>query len=349
MAGDPVETSTEDQYNESNIAYQNKMQSQQDSIFGGLKDVWDLPNDRTLTQSRYDFTSRVFPTNLNELGHYMVININVQNRSTYQSINGQTLFTRLPSQLSKTDALRYNIDQGYVDAGGRQLNQGKWIRPRFTRRIAESIALWTPHTMQYVQRNDYADISLTNLAGRVAQTTINTGLGFVGGVIGAVNTSLGNAIIGAGDVLIDGMQIAAEGASLAGMPINPKVEYLFRTTDQRAYLFDFLFAPESREDSQAMDQIIRTLRFHAAPEIDTGTYGFTYTPPSEFDITFYHKGQENLGIPRVNTCILEQIDLDYAPAGVWATFSNGYPVACRMQLRFRETEVLSKLRVAQGF
>ena len=316
---------------------------------GTLSDIWENVNDSTLGQSKYDFTSRIFPTNLEQLGHYMVININVPNRSTYQSLNGRQIFTRLNDEFSKTDVLRFNLDKRFYDANGGTQYQGAINRPRFTRRIAESIALWTPQTMQYVQRNDYADISLTNMAGRVSQFALNTGLGLIGGAIGAVNGSLGNAIIGIGDVFAEGAQIAAQGAALVGAPINPKVEYLFRNTPQREFLFDFMFAPENQKDSIAMEQIIKTLRFHAAPEIDAGTYGFTYTPPSEFDITFYHRGQENTKIPRINTCVLTQIDVDYAPSGVWSTFYNGHPSTCRMQLRFMETEVVHKLRVAQGF
>src|SRR6185503_2503271 len=77
-----------------------------------------LPTDLTLGQSEYDFTQRVFPSDLGDVlgynGHYMVININVQQNSRMSQLSqndgpAQQIFTRLDNELSKTDALRYSI------------------------------------------------------------------------------------------------------------------------------------------------------------------------------------------------------------------------------------------------
>lgn len=164
------------------------------------------------------------------------------------------------------------------------------------------------------------------------------GLGqFVGDVAGGAGQFIGNA-----------MQIL-------GSPINPKVEVLFTNTFQREFVFDFLFSPSTEKESQDIENIIRTIRFHAAPETQPDLMNsFFWIPPSEFDITFYYKNesgevQENTKIPRINTCVLKQIDVSYSPTGAYSTFSNGHPVQIRMQLRFIETEVVHKLRVMQGF
>jgi len=113
---------------------------------------------------------------------------------------------------------------------------------------------------------------------------------------------------------------------------------------------EILMAPKNKMESDTVKNIIDTLRFHAAPELDT-MIGFipTFIPPAEFDITFFHKGKENTKIPRINTCALEQIEVDYAPTGVYSTFANGHPVAIRLSLAWRELEILHKQRVTQGF
>ena len=51
----------------------------------------------------------------------------------------------------------------------------------------------------------------------------------------------------------------------------------------------------------------------------------------------------------IEKMMMQRIEVDYAPQGMYATFSNGYPVACRLSMSFRETEVVHKQRVAQGF
>lgn len=319
-------------------------------------------NDSTLDQAKYDFTSRSFPLNLGTDGsyggHYMVINISVPDRSTYDSINGTKYFTRT-GELSKTDALRFNIDKNYTDKDGVAQNAGvidvpligglAVSRPRFTSRIVESIALRMPENIEFGQANEYDDINLTDIASSVVGTGIKGATGFIGGLVGSVSSGAGNAVTLAGDVLTGSGSAIGKVAAYAGRPINPKVEFLYKNTPQREFLYDFLLAPDSEAESLAMEQIIKMIRFHAAPEVDRASNGFTYTPPSEFDITWYYRGVENTKIPRVNTCVLTRTDINYAPQGQWATFSNGHPVACRFQMKFQETEVNSKLRIAQGF
>jgi len=339
-----------------------------------------IPGDNTLGQSAYDFTQRVFPSDLGEgtsyNGHYVVINIAVQQASLCSNITGRgktyNLFNVLTardwigiegaSELSKTDALRYNIDAEYsVQSNGQTytLGQGKGAlldnRPRYTRRIIESIALYMPNSeMTFTDAHGYDDISLTKFSSGMAAAALGGVGALAGGALGAVLTKnpLG-AAAGAeiGSDLADGAAAVAGGvAQLGGIPINPKVEILFANTFQREFSFDFLLSPSTEEESIALQQIIRALRFHAAPErLPALVESFFWLPPSEFDLTFYNRGKENTNIPRINTCVLKQIDVSYAPTGVYATFSNGHPVQIRMVLRFTETSVVDKLKVLQGF
>ena len=98
--------------------------------------------------------------------------------------------------------------------------------------------------------------------------------------------------------------------------------------------------------------MIARLKFHQAPEIKNGTGGYFLVPPSEFDIEFYYNGQINRNIPSISTCVLESIDMDYAPNG-FHTFETpgdnsprvggtGMPTAIRMDLSFKETEIMTK-------
>lgn len=317
--------------------------------------------DSTLGQSEYDFTQRVFPSDIGTdtfNAHYMVININSQESTGYSQINGYTTFTPT-DELSKVDSLRYNIDTHYQDKFGRTLSAGNNItRPRFTKRIKESIALYMPNSeLSFTDAHDYQNISMTGFASQALGTALKFGGAAIGGIVsGVFSKGLGTSMgADAGADVVGSLYDAAGSligstAALAGSPINPKVEVLFANTAQREFAFDFLFAPSNEQESQALEQIIRTLRFHAAPELSPTTVGsFFYIPPSEFDITFFHRGVENPHIPRINTCVLTQCDVSYAPAGVYSTFHNGYPVSVRMMLRFRETEIVHKLRVLQGF
>lgn len=330
-----------------------------------------IPEDYGLTQSEYDFYYRTFPEDLGKQGynsHYMVININVQTDSQMNSVTGpglgaKTLATVLNNELSKTDALRYNIDDnfyGSAGVGGGSFGQNPNIslgitgggpnitRPRYTRRIKESIALYMPNAeLTFNDTHDFENISLTKFGATVAAGGLQTFAALVGGILGGAAGAAAGAS-GAGTAT-DSLSGVGQAAQIYGRPINPKVEVLYANTMQREHRFDFILSPSSEKESLALRQIIRTLRYHAAPELKTGTQSFFWVPPAEFDITFYHRGVENTAIPRINTCALTQIDVSYSPNGTWSTFQNGHPTQIRMQLAFRETEVTHKLRILQGF
>lgn len=320
--------------------------------------------DNTLTQSEYDFTYMTFPNDISNdyIGHYIVMNINVpvfltnagRQRTAYSGAQPGIANQTLTNQASKVDALRFGgaEDIGGLYPGVFRDTPGADVReflsvPRFTRRIKESIALFMPTPVIFNTQNDYQEISLSALGtGMAAQVGGLVG-GFIGGrrggAAGEAGSALGTAIGSAAGNAI------RNGSMLARYPINPRVEVLFSRTSLRQFVFEFLFAPRNQKESESMERIIRTLRYHSVPEIDPTFFGTTFVPPAEFDITFYHRGNENRKIPRINTCVMDRIEVDYAPQGEYATFRNGHPVAARLSLGMREVEILHKRRVLQGF
>lgn len=306
-------------------------------------------SDLGFESSRYDFTYRVFPENLGdeENSHYMILNINVPvsvTTSIFQpgviNINpaGDLPAAPFTGQSSKVDSLRF------AELGQLNLNQGGGRFGRVaTKRITAAIALHMPNGgLIFTDDNKYEEVSMTALAGSVvsgAAGLIDKRLGgATGGVLGGLVGSVVDAIKG----------VVTNGAKVLGNPINPMVEVIFATRPQRQWMFEVLLAPRTPTEAETVREIIRTIRYYAAPELMLA--GTVYIPPAEFDITFYRNGVENTYLPRINTCVLEKIDIDYAPAdGKYATFRNGAPVAVRLSLGFRELEITHKARVYQGF
>jgi hypothetical protein len=310
-------------------------------------------------QSQYDFNFRVFPSDLGSdlNSHYMVININVPVVSNpagagggYVS-RGKVFNDFAPSNFQLTNGLS-TTDQLRGTSGGPLTDINNILTlnlPRGTRRIKEAIALHMPIPTVYTHQNIYEEVSLTAFGAQ----GLKLGVTAVGKLLaakstGAMQQAINSTKIGRVFDPIGGF--LRKGAAIAGNPINPKIEVLFSHTVQRAFRMEFLMAPKSQEESETVKNIIDTLRFHAAPEISSIGYIFpTFIPPAEFDIAFYHKGKPNNKIPRINTSVLESIEVDYAPSGIYSTFSNGHSVAIRLSLAFREVEILHKERVAQGF
>lgn len=315
----------------------------------------------SLGQSQYNFNYTVFPRDIgmDYNGHYCVININVPTQGI--KTNGLTLnepagafrnfFTPL-NQVSKLDVLRYGnyTIPGAPDAAFRS----PLSIPRNTRRIAESICLFMPTPLTFESHNSYQEISLSALGGKA----LGIGSQVASGVIDTLSSAVfGGSTIGSligsvvGSVASPGTQeVVSVGAKLAQAPINPAIEVVFANTYQRQFAMEWLLAPRNQEESYAVQKIIQTLRFHAAPELNQGVVrGFTWIPPADFDITFFNKGAENNNILRINTCVLEKCRVQYDPTGVYSTFRNGHPVAVQLSLAFRELEPVHKARVLQGF
>jgi hypothetical protein len=308
-----------------------------------------------MNQSEYDFTYRVFPSDLtnNYLGHYMVININVPvGVGRTSSYNGGTI---MDNEYSKVDYLRFDptataglpvvngVTTGSI--GPTSVAQRELAAlSRSTRRIKESIALHMPSSLVHTSTNRYEEVSLTALAGKGLGIALEAGVGLLGGVAGKALSATG----GLGTLIDMAGKAVGTVTKLTGRPINPRVEVLFSTTDQRQFVFEVLMAPRNEQESETIRAIVQTLRYHSAPEIG-GMGGLFWIPPAEFDITFYNKGVENVNIPRINTCVMERIEVDYSPTGVYSTFRNGHPVAVRLSMSFREIEVLHKQRILQGF
>jgi len=237
-------------------------------------------------------------------------------------------------------------------------------RPEFLRTVtktSETIALYMPDTLNFVQQQGYADLELGNnlltalfAGGKGVADSIRAFNQNGGGNFKALGESIGEnlspfIINSLGDKLGNlGKAIAVAGQ---GMVTNPLIEVLYTSPALRTFRFDFMFYPESQKEALAVQKIIQLFQFHQAPEIAPGTGGYFLVPPSEFDIEFFYNGYENVNLPSISTCVLSSLDVDYAPNG-WTAYEitgenpkmggSGMPVATKLSLEFKETSIVTK-------
>ena len=91
------------------------------------------------------------------------------------------------------------------------------------------------------------------------------------------------------------------------------MELVYSSPSFQTFRFDFMFYPRSKAEAEQVQNIIGELKFHQAPEALPSTYGYFMVPPSEFDISFYYNGQINPNIPPISTCVLTNVNVNYAP------------------------------------
>lgn len=219
----------------------------------------------------------------------------------------------------------------------------------FTTKPEAYIHLYMPETLNFVDRHDYDAVSVTDalgVQGLVAQGNATEFLGRIGERASLFGVNL------------LGQNFTELALFNSGIALNPQLELLYRKTNNREFIFNFRFVPTNPEDAQTIENIIRTLRYHSAPrfraaagnQISNSRY---IIPPSQFEIEFITLDEGGVGfndrLPRIASCALTNVDVNYAPSGQFSAFAGDYPVETQLQLTFTETVILTKQDIAVGY
>ena len=238
-----------------------------------------------------------------------------------------------------------------ISSAFKQVQSGTGVRT--IRKITDTIALYMPDTLNFTYNQAYDTLNPGGSMAQTALSVLNSATetyksgGNIKDQLRNASPFLANYFLRDNDV---GRILFTAGTG--GKVQNPMKEILYSSPDFRSFRFDFLMMPRSEKEALEVQNIIDLLRFHQAPEIVKNSGGFFMFPPSEFDISFQYNGNENVNIPKISTCVLTQIDTDYAPGG-FAAYEvpgemdprlgrTGMPVAIRLTLGFTETEYLVK-------
>ena len=325
----------------------------------------------------YQFPKDVFENN--QLGHYMVFYVNEQKRTKYDYGGGSFVPqydfdepTGLEVERRRLD-IKNNKITGTSSGRGepnlassernRRAKVGIDSRTQTTRRITDSIALYLPPSVRDTTTAEYENMS-TGLVGMFAGKGFDFFQDFInkdyeGAAVEGTQAAadfMKEVAKRSGAAFIDAL--AGSDSSLAllnrglGQADNPFMEVLFTTMGVREFTYNFNFAPRNSDETTEVQQIIQLFRFHMAPEMQKANSRYL-TLPSEFDIHYMFKGPEGQGLEndyfnRITTCVLVSVDVNYTPNGV-RSFEDGSPTQIQMGLTFRETEILTKEKINQGY
>lgn len=123
-------------------------------------------------------------------------------------------------------------------------------------------------------------------------------------------------------------------------------EQFFESVDYRTFNFKHTFMPKSRVEADNVKRIIDLFKFHMHPELSNA--GLFYIYPSEFEIKYYYRNEENKYFDRISSCVLEDMNVEYG-GDLFSTFDDGKPVEVNLSLKFKELELLTKERIREGF
>ena len=121
---------------------------------------------------------------------------------------------------------------------------------------------------------------------------------------------------------------------MAGVTVNPALIMLFKTQNFKVHTFQWLFAPNSPEDSQALKQIIDNLKNSMLPTVESGGlalgYPFIVQP-------FLSMNEQTYDF---KLCGIESIDVDWSAGANPAFFgTTGAPALISVSMTLKELEL----------
>ncbi len=227
-----------------------------------------------------------------------------------------------------------------------KFTSGMFAGARNLKKLNSSIALAVPQTMTSTSAANYTETKLGAIAGAIGRVaTSNTG-GEDGATLAGQTARLvmeGVAQIPEmfGVNLNNIMEVTTRRVS------NPHIEQRFESVAFREFSFVYDMAARSEAEAIAIDNIIKTFRFHMHPELIKS--GLFYDYPSLFDISLMFKDEENKFLQKISSCYLTSFTTNYTSSGVFSTLRNGMPTEVQITMNFREIEPLHKHRIAEGF
>ena len=241
-------------------------------------------------------------------------------------------------------------------------NRKKGVSSAFnnTRRISDSVAIYLPPSVESTTTATYND-SKTGIAGfliasgAAAMKEGGDAAAITKSIVASTKTLLGDsasrAIGGVAELFgAEGVEQLTKKAF--GNADNPYMEVLFDAMQLRTFTYNFNFAPRNEQEADEVQRIIQLFRFHMAPELRPGVNRYLGLP-SQFDIHYMFlskmgKTYENNFYNRIATCVLQDCKVNYTPNGV-KSFEDGGPTATTMALTFKEIELLTKDKIAEGY
>jgi len=321
-------------------------------------------------------------------GHYMLFYVNVQNKTKYKYESqdglpiGDDVITYKQGQAQIADRNPGDIDASYrrglVQRGAQgnilrgdvaELRKGRKPRTGInsvlstTTRITDSVAIYLPPNVQDSLSAGYSEAA-TGVVGLAAAGGIdfinamrrNDYAGASSSLVNSAEGLIKEAAKRMGGDLLEGLTGAEGSVGLVnkafGQATNPYMEVLFEQMGLRSFTYNFTFSPKNEEETEDVQTIIKLFRFHMAPELQGANERFL-TLPSTFDIHYMYQMSKDVAVEnqfyhKIATCVLSDCQVDYTPGGV-KSFQSGAPTQITMSLQFKETELLTKQMIDEGF
>ena len=221
-----------------------------------------------------------------------------------------------------------------------------------------SIIMYMPEDISTGFKANWGGKAFSNIATDALRAAGAEGLnkldGLATGVANAVDrlpALTGSAAIRKGIQKITGDSLSNDDVfgAISGAILNPNTELLFSGHDMRNFQLNFKMVPRNGNESVEIQEICKVFKMCTLPSKNPGkifaatnqglTAGFIGVP-NLCKVSFMKGSGPHPALPVYKICAVTQIDVNYAPDGAYATYSDGSPVAIQLSINFQETKLV---------
>ena len=139
---------------------------------------------------------------------------------------------------------------------------------------------------------------------------------------------------------------------ISGVARNPNTEVLFQSMELRTFDLTFKMAPFDETDVQNINGIIKIFKKAMLPQYKLGEgvkvfgmendalEGGFIQVPKVCAVNFMRGASRNNYLPRYKMCAITDVNVNYTPDNVYATFNQSSPVATELKISFMETKLV---------
>ena len=273
---------------------------------------------------------------------------------------------------SLIDGLSQNVGESTIDpkelkGKGKsvieQSNNTARVDRKPTTRLDTAIALYMPPTVNVSYTANYTDTEIGALGAKISDSLQKgTAKDVIKDLMSdetkdeVVDATTKALLAVAGG--IPGAQGARELFEMQkGFIMTNRMELAFKGLPKRGFQYTFKMIPKSEEEANEIKHIVDAFKINMLPEgmsVDdkSGFTGKRLKIPNTFDIKYMYVGKENEYLHKISTCVLESMNVSYGGDRFKAFDGNSKgapPVETTMTLNFKEMELITKQKAAEGF
>lgn len=219
-----------------------------------------------------------------------------------------------------------------------------------------NILMYMPEDISTGFRAQWGGKNITNAAANILRSAGASGFDKIKGAGDTLTNAVGGLAYMAGARVIREFVQATGGDSLSnddvfglisGAVLNPNTELLFSGVDMRNFQLNFKLVPRNAPEAAQVNAIVAHFKKASLPDrVPEKIFGSDQEIKRNFigvpklvRVSFMSGSSEHKQLPKFKMCAITQVDVNYTPDGVYATYDGGQPVAMTLSIGFQETKI----------